>query len=542
MPLPRRGDDPDRFWRLLRDGSDAIRPIERDGIDLDRFYDAAPQTPGRMTTRWGGFLDDLEWFDADFFGIAPREAASLDPAQRLLLEAAWEACEDAAVDPTGLADQPVGVFVGQWLNDFEARLFADTDQVDFYATTGSGRYASAGRLSYVFGATGPSLTVDTACSSSLVAVHLACRSLRSGESSLAIAAGVNVILQPHISIAYSQSGMMAPDGRCKFGDADGDGYVRSEGVGVVLLKRLTDSIADGDPIRAVIRGSAVNNDGRTSGHLSTPSRSGQAAMLRAAYADAGVAPQSVGYVEAHGTGTRAGDPVEFGALGDVLAPGRTGERCLVGSVKTNIGHTEGAAGLAGLIKCVLALQHGEVPPSLHLRRRNPAIAWDELPFDVPQQRVPWPRRAEPRYAGVSAFGITGTNAHVVLEDAPAVASRPAADDDGRAMPLVLSAVTAAALRELAGEYAAALHRPERPSLPDLCATAARHRRRVRPPRRVRGRRRRRAGRRPAALRRRRRGCRHRDGTGAVERPASRGLRLSRPGGSVDRHGTGAARR
>ena len=219
--LPGGVTDPESFWQLLVEGRDAIRTIERDGIDLARFYDPSPRTPGRMMTQWGGFLDDLELFDAGFFGISPREAASIDPPQRLLLETTWEACEDALIDPTTLAGEPVGVFVGQWLNDFESRLFADTDQVDFHTTTGSGRYASSGRLSFVLGTIGPSLTVDTACSSSLVAVHLACQSLRAGESRLAIAGGVNVILQPHISIAYSQSGMMAPDGRCKFGDANG---------------------------------------------------------------------------------------------------------------------------------------------------------------------------------------------------------------------------------------------------------------------------------------------------------------------------------
>ena len=267
------------FWRLLHEGANAIRPIAREGLELSRFYDARPGTPGRMMTRWGGFLDDVEGFDADFFGISPREAEQLDPAQRLVLEAAWEACEDAGIDTATLAGRPVGVFVGQWLSDFESRLFADLDRVDLHTTTGTGRYATAGRLSYVMGLTGPSISVDTACSSSLVAVHLACQSLRTGETPLAFAAGVNVILQPHISVAYSQSGMMAPDGRCKFGDADGDGYVRSEGVGVVVLKRLSDALADGDSIHAVIRGSAVNNDGRGSGHMATPSREGQATML-----------------------------------------------------------------------------------------------------------------------------------------------------------------------------------------------------------------------------------------------------------------------
>ncbi|MGH9134526.1 MAG: type I polyketide synthase, partial [Ilumatobacteraceae bacterium] len=311
-----------------------------------------------------------------------------------------------------------------------------------------------------------------------VAVHLACQSLRSGESTAALAAGVNVILQPSISIAYSQSGMMAPDGHCKFGDANGDGYVRSEGVGVILLKPLSAALASGDPVRAVIRGSAVNNDGRGSGHMATPSRTGQAAMLRAAYANAGMAPEQVGYVEAHGTGTRAGDPVEIGALGDVLAADRAaGSRCMVGSVKTNLGHTEGAAGMAGLIKCVLALQHGEVPGSLHLREPNPAIPWADLPFDIPQALVPWPTAdGTNRVAGVSAFGITGTNAHVIVEEAPSAAvPAPATPSPDRAVPLVLSAASATALESLANSYADLLAADDGPALRDVCATAARHR-------------------------------------------------------------------
>ena len=470
--------EPAGFWQLLIEGRDAILPIARDGLELARFYDPRPGTPGRMMSSWGGFLQDLELFDADFFGISPREAASLDPAQRLLLETAWEALEDAAIDPLTLAGTPVGVFVGQWLSDFESRLFADTTQVDLYATTGSGRYATSGRLSYFLGLTGPSLTLDTACSSSLVAVHLACQSLRSGESSVAVAAGVNVILQPQITIAYSQSGMMAPDGRCKFGDANGDGYVRSEGAGLVVLKPLARALADGDPIRAVIRGSAVNNDGRGSGHMATPSRTGQAAMLRAAYANAGVAPHRVQYLEAHGTGTRAGDPVELGALGDVLAPDRPdGTRCLVGSVKTNIGHTEGAAGMAGLLKCVLSLQQGAVPASLHFRHPNPAIPWDSLPFDVPRELVAWPENGTPRLAGVSAFGITGTNAHVVLEQAPVSAVPTAIHATGTRAeyPLVLSGQSGEALRSVARAHADRIEADPSCSLNDVCATAARHR-------------------------------------------------------------------
>ena len=464
------------FWRLLHEGVDAIRPIDREGLDPARFYDARPRTPGRMTTRFAGMLDNLEQFDADFFGIAPREAEKLDPAQRILLETAWEACEDAGVDVATLSGRPVGVFVGQWTSDFETRLFADLDTVDFHATSGTGRYAAAGRLSYILGLTGPSMSLDTACSSSLVAVHLACQSLRSGETPLAFAAGVNVMLQPHITIAYSQSGMMSPEGKCKFGDADGDGYVRSEGVGMLLLKRLSDALADGDTIHAVIRGSAVNNDGRLSGLLGRPSREGQAIMLETAYASAGVSPGDVSYVEAHGTGTRVGDPVELGALADVIGVEREpGSQCYVGSVKTNIGHTEGAAGMAGLIKCILAFEHEEIPASLHLRTPNPKVPWSDVPFKIPQQAVAWPRSERARIAGVTGFGIAGTNAHVVLEEAPVQAQHAARREVAGPLPLVLSAATPAALRALAGAYADLLTSPDAPSITDLCASAALHR-------------------------------------------------------------------
>ena len=291
--------------------------------------------------------------------------------------------------------------------------------LDFYMTEGSGRYASSGRISYAFGLRGASLTIDTACSSSLVAVHLAVQSIRNGESEAALAGAANIILQPQISIAYSQSRMMAEDGRCKFGDASGDGYVRSEGVAVVFLKALNRAVADGDKIYAVIRGSAINNDGHSSGSLGRPSRTGQEEVLRAAYRDAGLEAGLVEYIEAHGTGTRAGDPVELDALATVLGEALEPDRQIyVGSVKTNFGHTEAAAGMAGLIKAVLALRNAAIPPSLHFKIPNPAISWADLPFVIPREVTPWPASDGPRIAGVSGFGIAGTNAHVVLEEAP----------------------------------------------------------------------------------------------------------------------------
>nr|WP_294524324.1 type I polyketide synthase [uncultured Rhodopila sp.] len=465
--------DTDAFWRRLIAGDDVIAEIPGDRIDVAHYFNAEPATPGRMMTRRGGFLDSIDTFDADFFGISPREAERLDPQQRLLLETAWEALEDAGQDLRRLQGTRSGVFVGQWLSDFESRLFGDPEAVDFQMTTGSGRYAASGRLSYFLGLRGPSLTIDTACSSSLVAVHLAVRSIRAGESRLALAGGANVILQPHIMVAYSQSRMMAPDGRCKFGDAGGDGYVRSEGAGLVVLKPLRDALDDGDRIYAVIRGSAVNNDGRSSGSMGTPSRIGQEELLRAAYGDAAVPPAQVAYVEAHGTGTRAGDPVELAALGAVLDEGRTpGSPAYVGSVKTNIGHTEGAAGIAGLIKATLALHHGLIPPSLHCRDLNPVVAWADIPCQIPRTPTPWPNTASPRLAGVSAFGIAGTNGHVVLEQAPATETAPLADCHRRTQLLPLSAKSPEALRALAQRYAELLSGDGAPALRDVCWSAA----------------------------------------------------------------------
>jgi phthiocerol/phenolphthiocerol synthesis type-I polyketide synthase B len=471
--------DPTGFWNMLAAGGDAISEIPRDRIDVDHYFNAEPATPGRMATRLGGFLDGIDLFDAGFFGISPREAERLDPQQRLLLETAWEAIEDAGQDLRRLDARRCAVFVGQWMSDFEARLFADPAALDFHMTTGSGRYAASGRLSYALGFRGPSLTIDTACSSSLAAVHLAVRSIRTGESQLALAGGVNIILQPHINIAYSQSRMMAADGRCKFGDASGDGYVRSEGAGLVALKPLRDAVADGDRIYAVIRGSAVNNDGCSSGSLGRPSRAGQVEVLRAAYADAGVLPARVGYAEAHGTGTRVGDPVEVGALAAVLGEGREpGDKVHVGSVKTNIGHTEAAAGIAGLIKAALALHHGAIPPSLHCRVPNPAIPWSSIPCTIPRTLVPWPEDGSSRVAGVSGYGISGTNGHVVLESA-APATPAGQGSATRALsPLPLSARSTEALRALATRYADLLtgaglpHGQHPPALYDVCWNAA----------------------------------------------------------------------
>ena len=470
---------PRAFWELLRGGVDAIGEIPASRFDADRYYDAEPATPGRITTRWGGFLADADKFDADFFGMSPREADRLDPQQRWLMETACEALEDAGAVPPQLSGSQTGVFIGMWTNEYEARLFRDPRAIDFYMTVGSGRYSASGRLSYLFGLQGPSLTLDTGCSASLVAVHLACQSLWAGESTLALAGGVNAILEPSVSIAYSQSRMVAPDGRCKFGDASADGYVRSEGAGLVVLKPLSSALRDGDRIYALIRGSAVNNDGRSSGFLTTPGGVGQEEALRLAYRHAGVSPGEVDYVEAHGTGTRAGDPVEIQALGAVLGEGRAlGARCRIGSVKTNIGHTESAAGVAGLIKVALALHHRAFPASLQVQELNPAIPWERLPLSLQRTFEEWPARSGPRFAGVSSLGIAGTNAHVVLQSAETAAGVKADEeqDPGLVRPhlLTLSAQSEQALTARLQQFKDLLSSDadERPSLTDLCWTSA----------------------------------------------------------------------
>ena len=462
------------FWRFLSEGRDAITEIPQDRIDLQRYFAPSPATPGRMMTRWGGFLDSIDRFDAEFFNISPREAERLDPAQRLLLETAWEAFEDAGQDLRKLDNTRAGVFVGQWLSDFEGRVFSDPETVDFYAAQGSGRYASSGRISYSLGLRGPSITLDTACSSSLVAIHLAVQSIRSGESDIALAGGANIILQPHINIAYSQSRMMAADGRCKFGDASGDGYVRSEGVALIVLKSLDRAISDGDRIYALIRGSAINNDGSSSGSMGTPSRIGQEELLRSAYRDAGISGGELDYIEAHGTGTRAGDPVELGALAEVLSEGREpGRHAFVGSLKSNFGHTEAAAGVAGVVKAALALHHGTIPPSLHCKVPSPLIQWAKLPVVLARTQVSWPEHPGPRFAGVSGFGIAGSNAHIVLEDAPPSATSPSTDrGPPSAVILPLSAKSHKALRALATRYADLLESDAQQSLYDVSWSAA----------------------------------------------------------------------
>lgn len=445
---------PEAFWKLLRDGVDAITEVPADRWDVDAFYNPNPATPGKMNTRWGGFLEQVDQFDPQFFGISPREAARMDPQQRFLLEVAWEALEDAGQVLERLAGTRTGVFIGISSNDYSQFQLSTPELIDGYASTGNALSIAANRISYVFGLRGPSIAVDTACSASLVAVHLACQSLGYGESTLAVAGGVNLILSPNSTISYSKLGAVAPDGRCKVFDARANGIVRSEGAGVVVLKPLSRALADGDPIYAIIRGSAVNNDGRTNG-LTAPSRQAQEAVLREAYRQAGLSASQVQYVEAHGTGTSLGDPIEANALGAVLNIDRPpGRRCALGSVKANIGHLEAAAGIAGLIKVVLMMKHRMLPPSLHFGEPNPHIPFEDLALRVVPTLEAWPNDAGPLIAGVSAFGFGGTNAHVVLQEAPnvPVAYQPNGPPPDRAYLLPVSAHSPEALKDLVRAY------------------------------------------------------------------------------------------
>jgi acyl transferase domain-containing protein/SAM-dependent methyltransferase/acyl carrier protein len=469
--FPGGADDPERFWELLRAGRDAVREVPAERWDVDAYYDADPDAPGRIATRSGGFLDAVDGFDAPFFGVAPREALTMDPQQRLLLEVAWEALENAGLSPERLAGSATGVFLGICSSDhFERIVRHGEDALDAYLASGNARSVAAGRISYFLGLQGPSLAIDTACSSSLVALNVACQSLRSGESRVALCAGVNVICSPESFIALSKAHMLAPDGRCKTFDASADGFSRGEGCGVLVLKRLGDALADGDRVLAVIRGTAVNQDGR-SGGLTVPNGPAQEAVIRAALADAGVAPAEVGYVEAHGTGTSLGDPIEVRALAAALGAGRPAhDPVVVGSVKTNVGHLESAAGVAGVMKVILALQHERIPPHLHFRRPSPHIAWSEYAVAVEPAGRAWPRGARRRVAGVSSFGFSGTNAHVVLEEAPLPAA-PSAGPDRPVHCLPLSARTPEALAQLAARWAGAIAPPAELRLADAAHTA-----------------------------------------------------------------------
>ncbi len=407
----------DAFWQLLRNGVDAITEVPKDRWDTLSMYDPNGLAPGKLNTRWGGFLDRVDQFDPQFFGISPREAVQMDPQQRIMLELSWEALEDAGIPPPSLKDSRTGVFVGALFMDHALlQDRAGWEAITSHTSTGGAACIIANRVSYVLGLQGPSLTVDTASSSSLVAVHLACQSLRLGESNLALAGGVNLTLVPETTMRVGKLNTMSSTGRCRAFDAQGDGYVRSEGGGVIALKRLADALRDGDRIYALIRGSAVNNDGASNG-LTAPNPKAQESVLVDAYHAAGMAPTDVHYIETHGTGTPLGDPIEAKAIGKVLAGElRAQEKLRIGSVKTNIGHLEAAAGVAGLIKVALSMHHEWLPASLHFNTPNPNIDFEELRLQVLAKAESWPVvDGEPFRAGVSSFGYGGTNAHAVLE-------------------------------------------------------------------------------------------------------------------------------
>ncbi len=468
-------NDTEAFWKMLVEGRDAVSEVPADRWSVERFYDAEPGLVGKTIAKWGGFLDSIDQFDPQFFGISPREAPYVDPQHRLMLETAWEAIEDAGLVLDFEKGTDMGVFVGISHNDFQGIQHTPTDRasISAHTPTGSAHSIAANRISYCLNLTGPSLALDTACSSALTAVHVACQHLLSGECKTALAGGVTVMINPDGFIGFSQAGMLSPDGRCKAFDASANGFVRGEGAGMVLLKKLSDAIADGDPIHAVIMGTGVNQDGHTNG-ISLPSGEAQARLVKDTCAAIGLDPLQVGYVEAHGTGTAVGDPIEAIALAEALCEGRTEENVLaIGSAKTNMGHLETAAGVAGLVKAALVLKHGKIPGSLHFKEPNPHIDFDGLKLRVPTTVEPFPEGYEQRIVGINSFGFGGANAHVILAEAPAVETRTSLPAHAeRAWPLVLSARSEAALKALAARFSTWLEDHSKlngrsPLLPDV---------------------------------------------------------------------------
>ncbi len=464
--FPAGADTPDRFWNLLCAGVDAISEVPPDRWDRDRYYDPDPDKPGKMNIRHGGFLERVFDFDAAFFGIAPREACSLDPQQRLLLEVSWEALEHAGLAADRLVDQPVGVFVGLCSSD-HLRLVSAATELDAYMATGNMPSVPAGRLAYFFGFRGPAMIVDTACSSSLVSLHQACSALRNRECDLALGGGVNLLLLPDVNICLSHAHMLAADGRCKTFDAAANGYIRSEGCGVVVLKRLSDAVAQGDRILATIQASVVNQDGRTNG-LTAPNGASQAQLIESALNRANLGPDDLSYLEAHGTGTSLGDFIEVSALGKVFAARKT--PLALGSVKSNMGHLEAAAGIIALIKVVLALGKQALPGNLHFKDPNPHMDWANLPLEVVTATKPWPAGERLRYAGISSFGFSGTNAHLIVAEAPPAA--PIGAERPTLLPLPLSARSESALDALIDRHLEALSQLDDAQLPAYCMTAA----------------------------------------------------------------------
>ncbi|MCU0980987.1 MAG: type I polyketide synthase, partial [Pirellulaceae bacterium] len=466
--------DLDAYWRLIRDGIDATSEIPSTRWDVEAFFDPTGEQAGKMSVRWAGLVDDVDKFDPQFFGISPREASRMDPQQRLLLEVAWEALEVAGWAPERMGGTATGVFVGIGGTDYSKipAQFEDYYQhIDAHVGTGNALSIASNRVSYILDLHGPSLSVDTACSSGLLGVHLAVHCLRNRECDAALAGGVNLILSPETTIAFSKARMLSPDGHCRPFDAGANGYVRGEGCGILVLKRLTDAVRDGDRVLAVIRGTAANQDGRTSG-ITAPSGRAQQAVIRAAIAQAGLTTDRISYIEAHGTGTPLGDPIETQALAEVFRRRTDQDPPLhIGSVKANIGHTETVSGIAGIIKVVLMLQHRSIPAQLHLQTLNPHLGLEGSRLRIPREATVWQPAGATRVAGVSSFGFGGTNTHVVLEEASPPAPAPAPSAERPLHLLALSAKTEAALAKLAARYADYLDRQPQASAADVCYNA-----------------------------------------------------------------------
>lgn len=458
-------NNPDQFWQLLVEGKDAITKVPATHWDIQQYCNEGVNTPGKICHADGGFVPHLKEFDASFFRIAPREAMSLDPQQRLLLEVSWEALENAGIPAEDLKGSATGVYIGICGTDYWHQLLnRNLHEIDAYLTTGNTHSLASGRLSHFYGLTAPSISIDTACSSSLVAIHLGIKSLRDRESNLAIVGGVNRLIAPQVSINFSQAKMLSPEGRCKTFDQSADGFVRSEGCGVIILKRLSDAIADQDRIQAVLLGSAVNQDGRTSS-ITTPNSLSQQAVITQALANSKIKPNEVSYLETHGTGTSLGDLIEIEALSSVFSDN---QQLILGAVKTNIGHLESASGIASLIKTILALQKETIPANLHLKQPNQQIDWQKLPFVLPNTNVPWKKTASPRIAGVSAFGFSGTNAHLIVSEAPKKAESKVIQAEKNLF--TLSARNKQVLLQLAQNYIDYLQANPHLKLEDICLT------------------------------------------------------------------------